>query len=60
LFQEIRLGFLPARLPLFHRLWAGIAKVKIKVEAHEGHVYVWVLQGTQPNSAINHRIWQVI
>jgi hypothetical protein len=27
------------RLPLFHRLWAGIAKVEIKVKARESHVF---------------------
>jgi hypothetical protein len=26
-------------LPLFHRHWAGIAKVKIKVKAGESHVF---------------------
>jgi hypothetical protein len=28
-------------LPLFHRLGAGIAKVKIKVKAREIHVFSW-------------------
>jgi hypothetical protein len=27
------------RLPLFHRLGAGIAKEKIKVKARESHVF---------------------
>jgi hypothetical protein len=26
-------------LPLFHRRWAGRAKVKIKVKAHGSHVF---------------------
>jgi hypothetical protein len=25
------------RLPLLHRLWAGIAKVKVEVKARESH-----------------------
>jgi hypothetical protein len=44
-FQEIRFVSFSCRsyalyvnLPLFHRRWAGIAKVKIKVKACEVHV----------------------
>jgi hypothetical protein len=42
-FQEIRFVSFSCRfyvnLPLFHRRWAGIAKVKIKVKAREVHVF---------------------
>ncbi|WP_151634460.1 hypothetical protein [Noviherbaspirillum aerium] len=37
-FLGFGLALLIVRLPLLHRLWAGIAKVKIKVEARECHV----------------------
>jgi hypothetical protein len=36
-YQKFGLSFLSVRLPLFHRHLAGIAKVKIKVKAHESH-----------------------
>jgi hypothetical protein len=42
-FQEIRFVSFSYRfyvtLPLFHRHWVGIAKVKIKVKACEVHVF---------------------
>jgi len=36
-FKEFGLGSFFARLPLLHRRRAGIAKVKMKVKAHERH-----------------------
>ncbi|WP_194721085.1 hypothetical protein [Noviherbaspirillum malthae] len=37
-FLGFGLALLFVRLPLLHRLWAGIAKVKVKVEARESHL----------------------
>jgi hypothetical protein len=37
-FLGFGLALLFVRLPLLHRHWAGIAKVKIKVKARESHI----------------------
>ncbi|HTN65379.1 MAG TPA: hypothetical protein VL051_04240 [Burkholderiaceae bacterium] len=38
-FGNSGLAFSRERLPLLHRLWAGVAKVKIELEADERHVF---------------------
>jgi hypothetical protein len=39
-FRNFGLALLLARSPLLHRLWAGIAKVKIKVKVRERHGFL--------------------
>jgi hypothetical protein len=51
-FQEIRFVSFACccfhvNLPLFHRLGAGRAKVKIKVKAREGHDFYGFLESNQ-------------
>ncbi|MBC7413583.1 MAG: hypothetical protein H7327_01445 [Herminiimonas sp.] len=55
-FGLVSLSCFYVNLPLFHRHWAGTAKVKVKVEKTWKHGAV-VLQ-VEPNSAIHSGFWQ--
>jgi hypothetical protein len=53
------LAFSRERLPLLHRLWAGIAKVKVKIKAREAHGFLRFENKFWIHSAANQGIWQV-
>jgi hypothetical protein len=47
-----------ARLPLLHRRWAGIAKVKENRKARKFHVFVLLKTWFESNSAVIKRLLQ--